>query len=498
MTRRSSARVRYTVDELCEVYLNEDVHTDHVTRLALQLFDGIRKWTDLTRYDRRLLEAAARLHDIGYALDPRRHMQKSVDIVRADGLDGFHDRQVPYILAAISLHQNATRSALISRLLKDAPDPRRAVRIGAILRVADGLDQSHVQDASIVRIHRAGRMVTVVVRSPFSPDNLVRADAKASLWREIFPFDIRFEPDPSPQGHHAYLLSGGEHRYEAVRRLAYMHYKMMHREEVGAMKGAGPEPLHDLRVAMRRFRSLLRLFRGELKDTWAADIDQRLAAVADALGPARDFDVWMARMHEMERDQNVLNSRVWKRYRRHQEQFMDQHRATVRQVLNGARYRNMMQEIAYFLRIQLWELIKESKAQPIEPYVAKRLWRVSQRIFKSEIPGGAWDVEDFHDFRKACRRGRYTAEFFGPVLGTRTRRWGRILKRMADVLGDLHDADVGLERVAYEAVPAPRVLVTALRAQRAVALHDVDAAWASLKDEAFFQKLRKELKKRGA
>ena len=31
-----------SIDELCAAYNNEDVHTEHVTALALQLFDHTR------------------------------------------------------------------------------------------------------------------------------------------------------------------------------------------------------------------------------------------------------------------------------------------------------------------------------------------------------------------------------------------------------------------------------------------------------------------------
>ena len=495
MASRAKARVRYTIDELCEIYLNEDVHTEHVARLALELFDAVRRWTGMTRYDRRLLEAAARLHDVGYALDPRHHMQKSIEIVKQDGLEGFQDKQVPYLLVAIALHQNSIPQRLYKTLVDDLPDPERGLRIAAFLRVADGLDQSHIQDASIHGVRKSGKAISVAVRSPISPDNLVRADSKASLWREVFPWDIRFEAEAAPEARTFRLLRGGENRYEALRRVAYVQYKIIRANEEGPKTGDDPEPLHDLRVALRRFRSLLTLFRKPLKDTWAGDIDRRLAAVAKALGPARDYDVWMERLREMEAQQDLSRSRVWNRYLAHQKEFAESHVTHVRQVLDGARYRNLMQEIAYFLRIQLSELVKESKGNPVEPYVARRLWRLSRRIVASEIPGGSWEVEDFHALRKQCRRGRYIAESFGSVLGTRTRRWGKTLKRMADVLGDLHDADVGLERVAYEAVAAPRVLVAALKAQRATALREVDAAWAELKDERAFQKLKRELKK---
>ncbi len=294
---------------------------------------------------------------------------------------------------------------------------------------------------------------------------------------------------------HIALLKGGENLYEAIRRPAYVQYKKIRANEAGAVAGADSRHLHDLRVAIRRFRALLKWYRKPLRNTWAEDLDRRLATVADALGPARDYDVWMERLSALEKEQDLTRSRVWKRYKAYQLEFTEQHAANVRQVVGGARYRNLMQEMAYFLRVQLPEAIEENRKRLVEPYVAERLWRLARRIYTSEIPGGAWEVEDYHAFRKQCRRARYVAEFYGGIIGPRTRRWAKTFKRMADAVGDLHDGDVGLERVAYEPVPAPRVLVSALKARRTEALRDVDAVWNDMKDKTAFRELKRELKR---
>ena len=76
---------RLTIDELCAAYDNEDVHTEHVTGLALQLFDHTHAALGLPASGRRVLEAAARLHDVGYSLDPMHHMQASAQIVARPG-----------------------------------------------------------------------------------------------------------------------------------------------------------------------------------------------------------------------------------------------------------------------------------------------------------------------------------------------------------------------------------------------------------------------------
>lgn len=221
----AAGTVRYTVDELCEVYLNEDIHTNHVTQLALALFDSVQSWTGLSRNDRRILEAAARLHDVGYAMDPRGHLWKSIEIVRTEGLDGYPASQVSYICAAMSLHQGGGRPGRRNPALDGVPRPDRALRIGALLAIADGLDQSHIQDAVIRSVTRQGSVVYVTVSSPLSPDNLVRADAKACLWRMAFPMDIRMIPDPADRRLTMPGTQAGDNFYEAIRLHAYFLFK---------------------------------------------------------------------------------------------------------------------------------------------------------------------------------------------------------------------------------------------------------------------------------
>jgi len=495
MARSLPDQPRATVDELCDLYDNENVHTRYVTQMALSLFDATAHALGLTRYDRRLLEAATRLHDVGYAVDPARHARKSVDIVREEGLDGFQPRQVEYVLAIMGLHQNGKVSEGKNPLVKKLADPRRAIRLASILRIADGLDQSHIQDASITGIRRVAKRIIVTVHAPWSPDTITRADAKATLWRSVMPLDISFERHVTRERMPAFPVTGGLTALEAARRLIYLQYKIMKANESGCRQGETPEPLHDFRVALRRLRAALRLFRKPLAQTEAKDIDRKLRAVAQALGPPRDADVWWLTLQSIERELDMAQNRTWKKYMQYQQLQREPHRAHVRQVLDGSRYRNLMTQTVYFLRIGIHRAIREAgdEAHQAEPWSAKKILMLARSIYEADIPGGAWDVEEFHALRRACRRCRYWTEFMGPALGPRTRSWARLMKDIADVLGDLHDADVALERLAYEPVSPPRALVAEFRARRANALRDVDAIWAKVKDEERFRKLRREL-----
>jgi len=56
----------------------------------------------------------------------------------------------------------------------------------------------------------------------------------------------------------------------------------------GAIEGRDPEYLHQLRVGIRRLRTVLRVFKGRRRG-------RRLRKLAEPLGEARDCDVFVAR-----------------------------------------------------------------------------------------------------------------------------------------------------------------------------------------------------------
>ena len=191
-----------TIAELCAKYHNESVHTEHVTALALKLFDKTRARLKIPASDRTLLEVAARLHDVAYSLDPLHHVEASAQIILQGGIKGYRETQLPLIAAIMVLHGGKLVEILRHPLLEELTDAQRnrVLRLGAFLRVADGLDYGHIQTASIIRVEFTAKIVEVRVANALFPDNLTRANRKADLWRRVFPVDIRSCRRESPPG----------------------------------------------------------------------------------------------------------------------------------------------------------------------------------------------------------------------------------------------------------------------------------------------------------
>jgi CHAD domain-containing protein len=455
---------RLCAEQLCAHYQNENAHTDLVTRLALQLFDATHRALGLTASDRALLEQAGRLHDVAYRVDPVHHRERSAEIASREGLPGFSPNDRACIAATMLLHGGNWRNHSAEA---------RAMRLGAILRIADGLDWGHVQDAAITGIRISRKLVRVRVRSDWLPVNVARADQKADLWRAVFPSDIRLELTKSRRPRP--MITPRLHPLEAARRLLSVQYKIVLADVDGAIVGDDIEHLHRMRVAVRRLRSLLRAFRKHLPDT--GPMDETLAWLGDVLGPARDLDVWAAFLHNNEIAESLKGNRRWLAFVQHHEQVRQLQQPTVQRVLRSARLQGLRRRMAKLLRTQLPSLAQAGTPVSLETLAAKKFLRELRRVNDLGRLRHTTSAGKLHRLRVALRRARYLGEFFEPVLSKNAGKLTRRLHQVEKPLAQIHDLDVGLTLMQQSGPTAPRALTAYLCAGREHQQHLIELAW---------------------
>jgi CHAD domain-containing protein len=447
------------IDQLCARYGNENAHTEHVTRLALQLFDATHRVLGIPRADRLLLQAAGRLHDVAYRIDPVHHRERSAEIARRARLPEFSTEERKCIAAIILLHGGNWKRYSV--------EPR-ALHLGAILRVADGLDWGHLQDVAIVSTKQFRKLIRVNVSADWLPANVVRADEKADLWREVFPVGIRLVRVKARQSRP--ILEPDLHVLEAARRLLSVQYKIILADVDGAIAGEDPEPLHRIRVAIRRLRSLLRAFRKYLPDT--DPIDDSLRYFGDTLGPARDLDVWVEFLRE-----TTIENRRWRAFVQHHEQLRRLQLPTVRRELRGARFNAFRRRMAMLLRVQLPALISAESPVSLEELAGRKFRKEIRRA--RELAGSRHSSapEKLHRLRVELRRARYLGEFFGPVLGAEAGKLTRRLHQAEKPLAQIHDVDVGWALAQKSGPAMPRVFAGTLQIRREEQRRLIEPAW---------------------
>lgn len=243
-------------------------------------------------------------------------------------------------------------------------------------------------------------------------------------------------------------------------------YRLIRKHESGALASRGTEPLHQLRVAIRRFRAVLRFFKKPLAKTSAASLDRALGRLNRDLGQARDVDVWVDFLLTEDVRRKVADNSHWKSYLQHQLDLKRRRQAEARRLLRGRRYAQLRQQMEHFLRVELPRVANGARPDELKRFIARRVRKAFRRSLKAVGRRLRLSPERMHEARVRIRRARYWAEFFEPMLGPVSHKLARRLKKTADELGWVRDLDVQLQRFCRGRVVAPRRLVARLKKDR--------------------------------
>ncbi len=158
------ARTR-SVRQLAERSHYEEPHSQHVQKLALQIFDSIGKRLGCTKADRQLLADAALLHDIGYHINYDKHHKHSYHLIQHADLLGLTPADQIIVANVARYHRGAEPQKKHENLISlDKAMRSRIIRLAAILRIADGFDRGHAGAVQAVKsrwTQRALRLTAV-------------------------------------------------------------------------------------------------------------------------------------------------------------------------------------------------------------------------------------------------------------------------------------------------------------------------------------------------
>jgi CHAD domain-containing protein len=277
----------------------------------------------------------------------------------------------------------------------------------------------------------------------------------------------------------------------ALQHAGYACIRDLARNEQAARSGDA-EGIHQMRVAVRRWRATL----------WAlapvlAKGPRRLAAdelrwVADALSEARNLDVFASTLllparavlptsSELERLAMAIDRRRQKAH------------AAARAALTSARYGASVQALASWLDGCEWRVGGDAAAlrRPIGELAPILLSRCHRHAKKRSKLFDQQSVEERHRLRIALKKLRYTAELLGSLYEpATTMRFIRRLKELQDNLGDLNDVRVARDIIASLADPNAPDTGIDYAGRRVIALHTRRLASDELKLRRRLQKLR--------
>lgn len=174
----------------------DEPHARHVAALALGLFDAAAPIHRLGAHERELLEYAALLHDVGLYLSHSKHHHHSHYLIMNGGLRGFTAEEIEVIALAARCHKGAQPKHDNQQLSEAAPEVREtAIKLSAILRIADSFDRSHHGIVKNVDVVLDGEGVELVLETGDDDAELAlwAANRKSDLWQKCFgvPLTIR-------------------------------------------------------------------------------------------------------------------------------------------------------------------------------------------------------------------------------------------------------------------------------------------------------------------
>jgi len=176
----------------------DEPHSEHVAMLALRIFDQLRSMTPLASMlndeARRLLEASSLLLDVGYIVNYDRHHVHSYNLILHSDLPGWERRQVRLIAAIARYHRGGEPKDRHAQLKGLTEGERTLIaQLSAIVRIAVGLDRTHTQSVTDVRLAPAGSVMRVLVDAQSDPAvDLWGASRKSAMFAKVFQVEPRF------------------------------------------------------------------------------------------------------------------------------------------------------------------------------------------------------------------------------------------------------------------------------------------------------------------
>lgn len=174
-----------------------EVHSLHVTGLALRLFDQTKRLHGLGDAERTWLEYAAMLHDAGYSINPRQHHKHTYYLIAHSDLAGFSREEIEIIANVARYHRRAVPDNKHSGFEGLSPKRKRTVRVlSAFLRVADALDRTHFSVVETLDVKLRKTMTIVLHVSGDAEFETWAARGRADLLRQVFRCPVTFRVSP--------------------------------------------------------------------------------------------------------------------------------------------------------------------------------------------------------------------------------------------------------------------------------------------------------------
>lgn len=192
-------------------------------------------------------------------------------------------------------------------------------------------------------------------------------------------------------------------------------------------KDRDSDALHQTRVAMRRLRSALSLFRPAIADEEYPRLREELRWFVGQLGEARNLDVY-------------LQQDMPKQERKHLLKLRNEAYDRVIEALDSRRFLLLMIDLTAWASLGKWRS-GDKADRPLPPFAEKRISRLWLKICGHDNISAMQD-EERHRLRIEIKKLRYALDFMQPLHaqhGRRQKQFSKLIEGLQQSLGRLND-----------------------------------------------------------
>tara|TARA_R110002110_G_scaffold68580_6_gene185550 strand:- start:327 stop:1889 length:1563 start_codon:yes stop_codon:yes gene_type:complete len=207
-----------------------------------------------------------------------------------------------------------------------------------------------------------------------------------------------------------------------------------------------PEAVHQMRVALRRFRSALSLLSDYLPEAETGRIERKVRWIADILGPARDLDVFMTEILA-ETSNDALTPEILMPLRDAAGAARNRRRGVMRRALTSRRYTSAALSIGLWIEtLDSIGLPDKATSTDISVAANRLLTTQWQKVLKRGRKFESLGYDNRHMVRIALKKLRYANEFFRSLYKhDKARNYGRKLTSLQDDLGFMNDMAMSMQ-----------------------------------------------------
>ena len=219
------------------------------------------------------------------------------------------------------------------------------------------------------------------------------------------------------------------------------------------------EGVHQMRVALRRLRSCLSLYKALIPADCYADLRTELKWITEVLGVARDWDVFELNLQQLQN--HAVDILPLSELQRHVKGLQEKAYVDVREALQSPRYSRLLLSMGQWLTEKTWRSeatsLKKLK-QPAKQFASQLLQRRYEKILRLgeclfELP-----PEERHELRIEVKKLSYGCRFFSSFYPKKiTQSFLKAMANLQEDLGVLNDIAVSnrLMDAAHLSADAP-------------------------------------------